>query len=1000
MKYDAFISYRHADLDLYIAKKVHKALETFKVPKAVAKKTGKKSIKRVFRDQEELPIGSDLGDNIESALSQSEYLLVICSPRTPESYWVQKEIDTFISMHGRDHVLAVLIEGEPGESFPPQLLIDDDGNPVEPLAADVRGVSKGEMNRKMKTEIMRLAAPLLGCSYDDLKQRHRERKMKRMAAMAAIVAVFALGFGAYNAYNAALIQQNYEGKQRNQSKYLADTSLNLLEDGDRRAAVLVALEALPSEENARPYVAEAQYALSEALYVYDMGNQLQMDRALHHDLPVSDFYFNLEGTQLVSIDQGNTVYVWDATDGKELARVSPRISEDGYIVRVEGASLYEDHIVICEDTAVRSITFDGQEAWNIKKEEEGISYCEFDETAGIVACISRREVTFYDMKTGEEKGRMENTLEYSYAGSMAFNDNHTKFAVSHINTDTEKGYASVYDFETGKTATVETKASFISDIAFTSDDGLVMTQTAFSEGIGDGKLVGTEYIQKVDCNTGEVLWQDSFPYQTIGPNAVSSQIKTRCYQDEQTKELHDEVIVSSDNKAYCWDNLTGEKLSEVAADGGIISLLISTTSGYGYLAQNNGTVAIVDMTTGFQPGNTLIEIEKSINEVFIRNGIFAFRTYASPSLTLMKYPMEAKVTEVDTLDNTILEVDVSKGESYYAVVLYDSETASRVRFYRTKDNQFVGEWVEEEYYRIESGFTDDKTYTIISGDGKIMYYDVETGKKKIVSVIEDSYNIEYDINEEWTMAIAVSGYQAMVIDLQNRRIMPAVETEHYLYGAVITEDGEWAYCNAEDKGACLLDVSSGKMTELGLTREHILNGFSVQESFAVSHDGKLLAVICSDGMLRVYEQEELVAEIPFTGVNRRFVRFSEDNTQIMMQGDDYYFKVYDLKEKCFCYMATNQYNEIWDVMFDEESQTISLITGADMLILNAEDYERIAQIDGGAAYLPQSRVIYSSSYKTLYQFPYMTLEMLRQEAKEQFPGEELSELEKIRFHVE
>ncbi|MBQ8878635.1 MAG: toll/interleukin-1 receptor domain-containing protein, partial [Lachnospiraceae bacterium] len=271
MKYDAFISYRHADLDLYVAKKVHKALETFKVPKAVAKKTGKKNIKRVFRDQEELPIGSDLGDNIESALSQSEYLLVICSPRTPESYWVQKEIDTFIGIHGKDKVLAVLIEGEPNEAFPPQLLTDDEGNPVEPLAADVRGATKGERNRKMKTEIMRLAAPLLGCSYDDLKQRHRERKMKRMAAMAAAVAVFALAFGAYHAYNAALIQENYEGKQRNQSKYLAETSLSLLQNGDRRAAVLVALEALPSEKNDRPYVAEAQYALSEALYVYDTG---------------------------------------------------------------------------------------------------------------------------------------------------------------------------------------------------------------------------------------------------------------------------------------------------------------------------------------------------------------------------------------------------------------------------------------------------------------------------------------------------------------------------------------------------------------------------------------------------------------------------------------------------------------------------------------------------------------------------------------------------------
>lgn len=116
-RYDAFISYRHTEPDMYIAKKVHKGLETLKVPRG-SPKFGKKKIERVFRDQEELPIGSDLGDNIRTALEESEYLIVVCSPRTPESYWVQKEIETFIGLHGREHILAILVEGEPQEAFP------------------------------------------------------------------------------------------------------------------------------------------------------------------------------------------------------------------------------------------------------------------------------------------------------------------------------------------------------------------------------------------------------------------------------------------------------------------------------------------------------------------------------------------------------------------------------------------------------------------------------------------------------------------------------------------------------------------------------------------------------------------------------------------------------------------------------------------------------------------------------------------------------------------
>ncbi len=72
MKYDAFISYRHSELDMEIAKKIHAGLETYRIPKAVRDKTGKAKMGRVFRDQEELPIGSDLDDNISEALKGSE----------------------------------------------------------------------------------------------------------------------------------------------------------------------------------------------------------------------------------------------------------------------------------------------------------------------------------------------------------------------------------------------------------------------------------------------------------------------------------------------------------------------------------------------------------------------------------------------------------------------------------------------------------------------------------------------------------------------------------------------------------------------------------------------------------------------------------------------------------------------------------------------------------------------------------------------------------------
>ena len=128
-RYDAFISYRHTELDKFVAENLIKQLEAFKLPKSVAKKLkGKKTkIERVFRDREELPLTNNLEEPIVEALQNSEWLIVICSPRLPESMWCKKEIETFISLRGREHVLAVLIEGEPSESFPEELLYKMEG---------------------------------------------------------------------------------------------------------------------------------------------------------------------------------------------------------------------------------------------------------------------------------------------------------------------------------------------------------------------------------------------------------------------------------------------------------------------------------------------------------------------------------------------------------------------------------------------------------------------------------------------------------------------------------------------------------------------------------------------------------------------------------------------------------------------------------------------------------------------------------------------------------
>ena len=124
VKYDAFISYRHCPFDSCVAAKLHKKLEHYHIPRIIRQLTGRKKISRIFRDKEELPLSSNLTQKIYDALDHSEYLILICSPESKASLWVQREVSYFIEKHGRERVLTVVIKGEPDDVFP-EILCED-----------------------------------------------------------------------------------------------------------------------------------------------------------------------------------------------------------------------------------------------------------------------------------------------------------------------------------------------------------------------------------------------------------------------------------------------------------------------------------------------------------------------------------------------------------------------------------------------------------------------------------------------------------------------------------------------------------------------------------------------------------------------------------------------------------------------------------------------------------------------------------------------------------
>lgn len=343
--YNAFISYRHHPDDIRVAEQIHKGLEHYRIPKAIKKKGGGKM--RLFRDKEELPITSNLTDDITKALENSDFLIVICSTHTKESIWVQREIETYLKTHDYSRVLTVLVDGENPYDILPEILcnreeidpVTGEKNliPIEPLSCDWR-VGKRKAYRE---ELPRLAAALLGCGYDELRQRERQYRTRRLVSVCSLAMTAILGFMGYVLYNSMQIQkmndqltvandqltdanirirENLDEALINQSQYLASASTQQLEAGDRMTAMALALAALP-EGDERPYVTEAERALGEAIGIYQAEDMPGAIGTIVCDAIVNDFVADEERTIMFVTDSRNTLSVWDLENFQKKASI-------------------------------------------------------------------------------------------------------------------------------------------------------------------------------------------------------------------------------------------------------------------------------------------------------------------------------------------------------------------------------------------------------------------------------------------------------------------------------------------------------------------------------------------------------------------------------------------------------------------------------------------------------------------------------------------------------
>ena len=276
--------------DAAAASGLRKRLEQFRLPSYIRKTLpeGKKRIRALSAESPDTAIAEE----------GSQWLTVVCSPRLKDSEAAMDLIRRFKKQKGQERILAVLLEGEPADSFPKELCFRErtvtggDGmtrvitEEVEPLAADLREKDPRKQKKLLGDAVLRLAAPVFGLNYDDLRQRHREKKLRRIAVACGAAAAVSFVIACTSLYlsvtvsrqnriieaQQAELEEQYRIQQEKYKESMLTVSGELLEKGQQKDAIYAVRGVLPENpaQAAEVCTPDVQKVLTSALCVYNL----------------------------------------------------------------------------------------------------------------------------------------------------------------------------------------------------------------------------------------------------------------------------------------------------------------------------------------------------------------------------------------------------------------------------------------------------------------------------------------------------------------------------------------------------------------------------------------------------------------------------------------------------------------------------------------------------------------------------------------------------------
>lgn len=851
-KYFAFISYKREDEKW--AKWLQNKLETYRFPSLLRKEYDKQlpsNLRPIFRDKTDISKTGDLKLILHEELVNSKYLIVICSPRSARSEWVNQEILEFQKLGREENIIPFIIDGAPNspdptvQCYPPT------------ISENILGISVKEVGKEKA--VIKVIAAMLGISFDILWNRHRERIFKqRLKIISAVVVAIILFSAILVRQNLKIVEQNAKiqaqseslhitneqlkeknneleeknrvieennekivsanqqlseqimetNRQKNraligQSEYLADLSRQQLKANDAMLALMLALEALPQnlKHPNRPYVPEAEGALRNVNFYLDSKEPKARATLLEHG--VNSAFFNSDGTKVVTASNDGIVRVWDAESGEKLVDCL------GYKAQVHMAVFSPDGkkvAAVSKDSTVRvwNVSDGKVESICVGHKGEVLSVMFSPDSKKIVTASKDSTVKIWDAQSGRIK--VDYTCHTKQVNTAVFSPD-GKYILSASDDYT----AHLWSVESGKDITV-----------YSGHFGKIVYGTFSS----NGRFVATASIDNTvriwDFNNTKCIVCPAYKY-----NMNMVRFSPDCKQV---------VTLAGNGTVSTWDVNTGEKKLSYTQDNEIESVMFSP-DGTKILTASAGSAEIYDSLTGEQLVDGLYG---GSHAVFSPDGKKVLTSKNKACIWDIENKNEVIVCSghTETIQKVVLNLGVKK-------ILSVSEDKT-VRIWDMETGELCGTCVGHTDKINTAVFAPKGKYILTASDDRtIRRWNIEGGKE--CNVIKFGEVVHADIfSPDGQYMLIVTLSEVQLWSMRNKLDIWNKKPTSRISSAVFSPDSKNIALNL-DKKVLVLNTEDGK--ELFAFMGH--TGYLTSVNF--SPDGKRVLTTSYDHTARVWD---------------------------------------------------------------------------------------------------------------------------------------------------